>query len=198
MTLPVNSERTAGSGVAEDVTLAAAAQDDQYLTFTLRDELFAIGILRVKEILEYGRVTPVPMMPDFIRGVINLRGSVVPVIDLSVRFSGEANIPGKRSCIVIVEVEAEAAQGRQDIGIVVDSVSEVLEIAREDIEVAPAFGARIRTDFIAGMGKTDQGFVIILSVDHVLSIEELVMLSEVAGQASASDAEGGGNDRGSP
>lgn len=171
----------------EDVKSAEGTphEEHQYLTFTLRGEMYAIGILRIKEILEYGLVTLVPMMPSFIRGVINLRGAVVPVIDLSVRFNEARNQVTKRTCIVIVEVNTE--QGQQDIGIMVDSVSEVLEIPRSQIEPAPAFGARIRMDFIEGMGKVDGQFVILLAVDRVLSVEELSMVSR---DAEAADAGG--------
>jgi purine-binding chemotaxis protein CheW len=157
----------------------AQSQDEpgQYLTFLLRNEMFAIGILHIKEILEYGQLTTVPMMPAFIRGVINLRGAVVPVVDLATRFGGVANEITKRSCIVIIEVTTE--DGQSDIGVVVDSVSEVLEIPDSEIEPAPAFGAKIRADFIQGMGKVNGKFVIILSVDRVLSVEEMAAISAV-------------------
>ena len=151
-------------------------QESQYLTFLLRSEMFAIGILNVKEILEYGMITNVPMMPDFFKGVINLRGSVVPVVDLSARFDAKPCNISKRSCIVILEVNTE--EGPQDIGVVVDAVSAVLEIAAEDIEPAPTFGARIRADFIEAMGKVDGKFVIILNVDNVLSVDEMTLLSQ--------------------
>lgn len=156
----------------------ADSEQSQYLTFSLQNELFAIGILHIKEILEYGSLTPVPLMPAFIRGVINLRGAVVPVIDLAARFGGGQSQLNKRSCIVIVEINAQAQQ--QSIGILVDSVSEVLEIPAVDVEPAPSFGVRIRSDFISGMGKVNDKFVIILDVDHVLSIEELAQLSDSA------------------
>ena len=163
----------------------AAAQrredESQYLTFTLRGEMFAIGILNIKEILEYGQLTGVPMMPEFIRGVINLRGSVVPVVDLAARFGGKRSEITKRSCIVIIEVNGE--DGRQDIGVVVDAVSEVLEIPATEIEPPPAFGAKIRADFIQGMGKVDGKFVIILNVDRVLSVEELALVGQVGATA---------------
>lgn len=149
----------------------------QYLTFTLGGEMFAIGILNIKEIIEFGSLTAVPMMPEFIRGVINLRGSVVPVVDLSARFGRQAAEVSRRTCIVIIEVETDGE--RQDVGVVVDGVSEVLEIPVHDIEPAPAFGATIRTDFIQGMGKIDGKFVIILNVDHVLSIGEMAALSRI-------------------
>lgn len=153
------------------------AEDGQYLTFVLRDEMFAIGILNIKEILEYGSLTTVPMMPEFIRGVINLRGAVVPVVDLSSRFGNEQTSITKRTCIVIIEVHSDL--GQQDIGVVVDSVSEVLEIPDSDIEPGPSFGAKIRSDFIQGMGKVDGRFVIILSVDKVLSVDELSIVNQV-------------------
>ena len=165
--------------VAAAQAAAAALEQPQYLTFVLGGETYAIGILRIKEIIEYGQITAVPMMPAFIRGVINLRGHVVPVVDLSVRFGRAATAVGRRTCIVILEIEAGEEQ-RQDIGVLVDAVNEVLEIPPAEIEPAPAFGARIRTDFIAGMGKVDGTFVIILHVDRVLSVEELALLGQVA------------------
>lgn len=152
------------------------AEEGQYLTFQLAGEMFAIGILNIKEIIEYGQITAVPMMPEFVRGVINLRGQVVPVIDLQVRFGRDSTAVNKRTCIVIVEVATGEDGERQDIGVVVDAVSEVLGIAAEDIERAPSFGARIRQDFISGMGKVDGKFVIILNVDQVLSVDELSAL----------------------
>jgi purine-binding chemotaxis protein CheW len=115
------------------------------------------------------------MMPDFIRGVINLRGAVVPVVDMSARFGRTASEVTRRSCIVIIEVEGD--EEKQDVGVVVDSVSEVLEIPASEIEPAPSFGARIRADFINGMGKVDGNFVIILNADRVLSVDEMAMLS---------------------
>lgn len=165
---------------------AAMAQSDsapqqQYLTFLLAGEVFAIGITGIKEIIEYGSLTLVPMMPGFIRGVINLRGAVVPVVDLSVRFGKESSEVGKRTCIVIIEVEKDGE--KQDIGVVVDAVNEVIEIAASEIEPAPAFGARLRSDFINGMGKVNGRFVILLDVDHVLSIDEMASVSRMSDAA---------------
>ena len=154
----------------------------QYLTFSLGGEMFAVGILNVKEIIEYGHLTEIPMMPAFIRGVINLRGSVVPVIDLSARFGGRTTEVSRRTCIVIVEVSD--GEMRHDIGIMVDAVSEVLDIPGSEIEPPPSFGAKIRADFIFGMGKVNGKFVIILNIDKVLSVEEIAMLT---GTESLSD-----------
>ena len=154
---------------------------DQYLTFNVGGEMYAIGILAIKEIIQYGGVTEVPMMPEFIRGVINLRGSVVPVVDLAARFHNRLADAGKRSCIVIVEASGD--EEVHDVGVVVDSVSAVLEIPDADIEPAPAFGARIETDFIQGMGKVNGRFVILLDVEHVLGAEGLASLAVAAAAA---------------
>lgn len=154
-----------------------STEQQQYLTFMLGGEVFAIGILSIKEIIEYGQLTSVPMMPDFICGVINLRGAVVPVIDLTVRFGGKPNKPTRRTCIVIIEIES--GEEKQDVGVMVDAVNEVLEIPPHEIEPAPAFGAKIRADFIAGMGKIDGRFVIILNVNRVLSMEEMSVLADI-------------------
>jgi purine-binding chemotaxis protein CheW len=158
------------------IAAAQNAEQSQYLTFMLGGETFAIGILAIKEIIEFDKLTTVPMMPRFVRGVINLRGAVVPVIDLSARFGRAATTASKRTCIVIVEVES--GEGSQDVGVLVDAVNEVLEIPGGDIAPAPAFGARVRSEFIAGMGKVEGKFVIILNVAHVLSVEEMGALSE--------------------
>lgn len=156
----------------------AALQEEeaQYLTFMLGGEMFAIGILGIKEILEYGQLTSVPMMPAFVRGVINLRGAVVPVVDLSARFGRHSSEITRRSCIVIIEAESET--DTQDVGLMVDAVSAVLEIPASEIEPAPSFGAKIRSDFISGMAKVNGKFVIVLNVDRVLSVDEMAMLSE--------------------
>jgi purine-binding chemotaxis protein CheW len=149
----------------------------QYLTFTLGGEMFAIGILGIKEIIEYGNLTSVPMMPACVRGVINLRGAVVPVVDLAARFGRPGAEVTRRSCIVIIEAESDT--GAQDVGLMVDAVSAVLEIPANEIEPAPSFGARIRADFISGMAKVNGKFVIVLNVDRVLSVDEMARLSEV-------------------
>ncbi len=168
------------------VVKAMVEENQQYLTFMLGGEVFAIGILSIKEIIEYGHLTSVPLMPAHIRGVINLRGSVVPVIDLSARFGRDGTQVTRRTCIVILEVIA--GQDKQDIGVVVDAVNEVVEIPDSQIEPSPAFGANIRTDVIQGMGKVNERFVIILSVDHVLSVEELAALGQFQSSLQTSAA----------
>ena len=170
----MNEITTVSSGALE----VSGDDVNQYLTFVLGGEVYGVSILVIKEILEYHEPTLVPMMPDFIRGVINLRGSVVPVVDLSLRLGRESTEVAKRTCVVIIEIQHE--EERMEIGVVVDAVNEVLDIAPENIEAAPNFGAKIRTDFINGMGKVDDKFVVLLNIDHVLSIEELSMLESAS------------------
>ena len=158
------------------------AGSHQYLTFHLGGEVFAVGILAVKEIIEYATLTEVPMMPACVRGVINLRGSVVPVVDLSVRFGRTASQVSRRTCIVIVETVLHGE--RLDVGVVVDAVDAVLDIPAADIGPAPAFGARIRADFIAGIGKVEGRFVILVDVNPVLALEDVVALAQAPEQAA--------------
>ena len=164
----------------------STAELGQYLTFLLSGEMYAVGILNVKEIIEYGQLTEIPMLPAFIRGVINLRGAVVPVIDLSARFGGHQTETSRRTCIVIIELSS--GEEHHDIGVVVDAVSEVLEVSSADIEPPPSFGAKIRADFIAGMGKIGGKFVIILDIQKVLSVEEIARLATVDQEGAATEA----------
>ncbi|MBU1329618.1 MAG: chemotaxis protein CheW [Gammaproteobacteria bacterium] len=160
---------------------SATAPSGQYLTFTLAQELFAVEIRAVREIIEYGHLTSVPMLPPSILGVINLRGAVVPVIDLGLRFGNSATLIGPRTCIVILEVEQNGST--QVLGMVVDAVNEVRDLSAGEIEPTPNFGGRIRTDFILGMGKLDDRLVVMLDVGRVISAEEMVLLNQ-AGELS--------------
>jgi purine-binding chemotaxis protein CheW len=170
------------SKTAETVDDAERRHDqNQYLTFMLGRETFALGILSIKEILEYSPPTEIPMMPAFIRGVVNLRGAAVPVVDLCARFGRPSAAVTKKTCIVIVETRV--GDESHVIGVVVDAVNEVLEIPNSEIEPAPSFGASIRADFIAGMGKVRGKFVIILDADRVLCVEEMEMLTQTAAAA---------------
>jgi len=143
----------------------------QFLTFELNGEAYGIDILNIREIIDYGHITRVPMMPAFIAGVINLRGSVVPVVDLARRFSEIPSERTKRSSIVILEVEYE--EQKLEIGITVDVVNEVIGILSNEIEPAPPFGTKIRTDFISGMGKVDDQLLVLLDTRVILSVAEL-------------------------
>ncbi|NMM37989.1 MAG: purine-binding chemotaxis protein CheW [Glaciimonas sp.] len=172
--------KAGNKALATSSVAQAMAEQKQYLTFMLGGETFAVSILGIKEIIPYAGLTEVPMMPKCICGVINLRGAVVPVMDLSVRFGKPARAVTKRTCIVIVELDGGTEEGRQDMdmGVVVDAVNAVLEIPSSEIEPAPAFGARIHTDFIEGMGKVNGKFVILLNVNRVLSIDEIGALAQ--------------------
>jgi purine-binding chemotaxis protein CheW len=156
---------------APAATTTAGPTTAQYLTFVLDGEVFAIGILAIKEIIEFHTLTVVPMMPKSIRGVINLRGAVVPVIDLAVRFGRKPAEVTKRTCIVIVELELDGE--RRVLGVIVDAVNQVLDILSSEIEPPPAFGSKIRTDFIHGLGKIGGKFVILLDLHPVLSMDEM-------------------------
>ena len=158
----------------------------QYLTFEIAGDEYALGILGVKEIIEYDTVTKVPMTPPWIRGVINLRGSVVPVIDLAVKFGFSDRRVTKRTCIVIVEVNLEGSQ--TVMGLIVDGVSQVIDLQRQDIEPAPAFGTRVRVDFLQGLGKVGKKFVLILNIDRTLSIEELITAAALTVSPDATPA----------
>lgn len=169
--------RTTGRQGRDSGPELAVQQGRQYLTFVVAAEVFGIPISAIKEIIEYRAPTDVPMMPPFMRGVINLRGRVVPVIDLSARFGRGKGETTRRSCIVIVELSQQDDQ--HILGVAVDAVNAVLDIADSEIEPPPSFGARLRADFISGMGKVADKFVIILEIDKVLSVDELSALDEL-------------------
>jgi purine-binding chemotaxis protein CheW len=172
-------------GSRSDAVVAMGS--DRYLTFTLRGETFALPILDVTEIMEFHSLTTVPMMPSFIRGVINLRGRVVPVIDMSARFGRGTTEVGRRTSIIIVNTATDTGGNRNDdqgshhsMGILVDAVNKVMHLNADDVEPPPEFGTGIRTDFISGMAKSDGQFIIVLDVNHVLSLEELGMVDRAA------------------
>ncbi|MBD9356497.1 chemotaxis protein CheW [Methylomonas albis] len=167
---------------------AVQAGAGQYLTFVLGGEIYALGILNIREIIDYGQLTQVPMMPAFVRGVINLRGSVVPVIDLMARFGKGSTGVAKRTGIVIVEIGDQGDANQQDIGIIVDAVNEVIDIGPQDIEPPASFGTGIHSEFISGMAKRNGRFIILLNVNKVLSVDELAGLSSVATDSNRSPA----------
>ncbi|MFZ6801050.1 chemotaxis protein CheW [Undibacterium sp. Di24W] len=167
----------------------------QYLTFLLSGEVYALGILNIKEIIQYGDLTEVPMMPSFIRGVINLRGKVVPVVDLAVRFGKGETAVSRRTSIIIIEMMQTDIAGQfeaQSLGIMVDAVNEVIDIAAADIEPPPTFGAKLRPDFISGMAKQLGRFIILLNLETVLSIQELSSIGQSV-HALGGEVEIGGN-----
>lgn len=155
---------------------AMTDKDGKYLTFTLDREEYGIGILKIKEIIGMMPITPVPRTPAYVKGVINLRGKVIPVLDLRLRFGMEEIDYTERTCIIVVEIASHT--GTVMIGIVVDSVSEVLNIKGDDIEDTPTFGTRLNTDYILGMAKMEGGVKILLDIDTVLSAQEIEELEE--------------------
>jgi len=156
----------------------------ELISFRIGDQEFCVDIMSVREIRGWTVATPLPRTPDFVRGVINLRGAVVPVVDLLARFGRASSAVTKRTCVVIVEA-ACGTEERHVMGLLVDAVNEVLDIAAGDIEPPPAFGARLRSDFIQGVGKVRGKFVLLLDVDRTLSIEEIAGFVEAAAEPAS-------------
>ena len=155
---------------------AMADKEGKYLTFALADEEYGIGILKIKEIIGMMPITTVPQTPEFLKGVINLRGKVIPVTDLRLRFGMEAIDYTDRTCIIVVEIEGET--GTIQVGIVVDTVSEVLNVSASEIEDTPAFGTRLDTEYILGMAKMEGGIKILLDINRVLNAAEIATLEK--------------------
>jgi len=152
--------------------------EGKYLTFSLAGEEYGIGILKVKEIIGIMAITPVPQTPGYVKGVINLRGKIIPVIDLRAKFDMESSAYTERTCIIVVEISS--GERKIMMGIVVDSVSEVLNIKTGEIADTPAFGARLDTAYILGMAKMDGGVKILLDIDCVLSNREIEDVASAA------------------
>ncbi len=159
------------------MSVASIKDSRQYLTFKLGEEIFAMDVSHVREILEFNTITKVPKTPDYMRGVINLRGSVVPVLDMRLKFGMSETIKTVNTCVVVVEVVIEGET--IVIGALVDSVQEVFELDPEQIEPPPRIGMQIKTDFIKGMGKRDDHFIIILDIDRLFSSEELACVEDL-------------------
>lgn len=157
--------------------MAEELQATQYLTFTLSDEVFAVDVARVREILEMPSITKVPQVPEFMRGVINLRGCVVPVIDLRLKFGMQETAQTVNTCIIVVEVALD--DENIVLGALADSVQEVIEMQQSQIEAAPRIGTHLNTEFIKGMGKHNDRFVMILDIDKVFSATELAAVQRL-------------------
>jgi purine-binding chemotaxis protein CheW len=160
-----------------------SAHSDQYLTFIIRGEEHAVPILRVKEIIEFEAVTAVPHTPDYVRGVINLRGAVLPVIDLAAKFGHESSAVTKTTCIVVVETQLH--NELLTVGVLADAVSEVLDLSTDQIEATPSFGTHVRTDFLLGVGKLAKKLVLLLDIDRLLSPVELETAVAATAQPAA-------------
>jgi len=182
----LNKETTAGNSASSidsllpdeilEHGLAHEIEGEKFLTFQLNNTIYGVEIKRIKEIIEYGGITRIPMTPRSIRGVLNLRGNVVPIIDLAVRLGCQSEDVSRRSCIIIVEVSDEGET--MDLGFVVDGVDQVVGIHEDHIEAAPSFGTEVKSEFIAGMGNVNDNFIILLDMDSVLSVQELSDLVE--------------------
>ena len=154
-----------------------SGKEGKYLTFALDNEEYGIGIMKVKEIIGLMPVTPVPRTPEYVLGVINLRGKVIPVVDLRLRFGLESVESTDRTCVIVVEIAGPS--GPVMVGVVVDSVSDVLNIKEEDIEGELSFGASLDTEYILGMAKMDNGVKILVDIDKVLTSGELTLIEKV-------------------
>jgi purine-binding chemotaxis protein CheW len=168
------------------MSVAAISETTQYLTYKLGEEVFALDIAKVREVLDFTTVTKVPRTPGFMRGVINLRGSVVPVVDLRLKFGMSRTEKTVNTCVIIVEVTVDGET--TVLGALADSVQEVMDLGPGQIEPAPKIGTTVYHDFIKGMGKQDEHFVIILDIDKVFSVDELSLVQQTQARA----AEGGG------
>jgi len=172
----------------EDTNRETEQNVQQYLTFMIGGEEYAVSLLKVKEIIEYDTVTEIPKTPEWVRGVINLRGNVVPVIDLAVKFRLAASVAGKLTCIVITEVECE---GEPTImGVMADSVRQVIDLRPEDVEVPPTFGTRVKEDYLLGMARSGKKFCLLLDTEKVLSTDELLELPDSLEAGAESEADG--------
>ena len=169
------------------MTTAGVMETTQYLTFKLDDEIFALDISKVREVLDFTTITRVPRTPEFMRGVINLRGSVVPVVDLRLKFGMTKTEKTVNTCIIITEVTVD--NETTVLGALADSVQEVLDLGPDHIEPAPKIGTRLNTEFIKGMGKRDNKFIIILNIDKVFSTDELALVQSSRVEAPQPAAE---------
>lgn len=160
----------------EEINRGTEQNVQQYLTFMIGGEEYAVNLLKVKEIIEYDVVTEVPKTPAWVRGVINLRGSVVPVIDLAVKFRQAPSVAGKLTCIVISEVQCEAETAF--MGIMADSVRQVIDLKPQEIEAPPTFGTRVKVDYLVGMARSGKKFCLILDTEKVLSTDDLLELPD--------------------
>ncbi|MBE0501278.1 MAG: chemotaxis protein CheW [Desulfuromonadales bacterium] len=164
------------------MTVAEMMETTQFLTFSLADDIFAIDVIKAKEVLDFSEVTRVPQTPDYMLGVINLRGSVVPVIDMRRKFKMKDADRTRNSCIVVVEVDVDGEA--VTVGALADSVREVIDLKSSQIEPPPRIGTRLNTEFIKGMGNLEERFVIILDIDKVFSVDDLVMAKTITEEMS--------------
>jgi len=188
MSTPVTQATEGTTTESTDHDVAGSGNRCKFLTFRLGDEEYGLGILNVREIIGIIDITPLPQTPEYVKGVINLRGKIIPVMELRTRFGLPPISYGEETCIIVVEVEDEGETSAFQMGVVVDTVSEVLDIAEDRIEPAPKFGCRLDTAFIMGMGKSKDRVITLLDVDAVLSRADLAgLLGEAMGGDDADD-----------
>ena len=188
MTNEPNATVTQPEQQDQGVSRVGALEGGKFLTFLMANEKYCLEILKVREIIGMMDVTSVPRTPDFVRGVINLRGKVIPVVDLRLKFGMEAKEDTEMTCIIVVQIARDAQE--KTMGIIVDEVSDVLNIDQKQIEPPPSFGVSIKTDFILGMGKVEQKVVTMLDIDRVLSKEEIALLESSAERGPGPDKSG--------
>jgi len=173
-------ELITGYGIEQrEAAQEASEESAQYLTFRIAERVFAVGILEVNEIIEVSEVTTLPMMPSFVRGVINLRGDAVPVIDLSARMAEADSSIGKRSCIVLVDVHDDEEDEGHAVGMLVDGVQEIVDIPASLVQPAPDVGDDFHSDFVVGMGRVEEHFVVLLDVNEMLSTDQVRQLKNM-------------------
>ncbi|MBT0666118.1 chemotaxis protein CheW [Geobacter pelophilus] len=165
------------------MSIAGITETMQCLTFKLGEEVFAVNVAKVREILDFTTVTKVPQTPDFMRGVINLRGSVVPVVDMRLKFGMSATEKTVNTCIIVMEIVLDG--DTSIVGALADSVQEVLELEQEQIEPAPRIGTKLNTEFLVGMGKHNETFIMILNIDKVFTFDEIESMQGGGNQAAA-------------
>jgi purine-binding chemotaxis protein CheW len=167
------------------MSVTAITETTQFLTFRLEEEIFSIDISKVREVLDFTSITKVPRTPEFMRGVINLRGSVVPVVDMRLKFGMSKTERTVNTCIIIVEISVDG--DTTVLGALADSVQEVIELEPQQIEPAPRIGTRLRTEFIRGMGKRDEQLLIILDIDKIFSVDELSLVQDAGNVATVAE-----------
>ena len=174
-------------GTVASGPILGSTQHPQYLTFLVGQEEYAVGVLRVREIIQYHAVTRVPRTPEWIRGVINLRGSVVPVVDLAVKFGLPVTVPGRCTCIVLVEARVEGEP--VVMGMITDEVRQVVDLPPDAVQPPPAFGTRVSVDYLEAMGRVDARMVLLLDVDRLLAADQIVAASVLDGEPGAAPSE---------
>ena len=175
------------TALMDEAVATVTGKEGMYLTFQLGGEVYALEILKVQEIIGMMNVTRVPRMPEFVRGVVNLRGKVIPVVDLRLKFGLEAQEDTEKTCIIVVEIEQDGQ--KTTMGIIVDEVSEVIDVSTDQIEPPPDFGASVRTDFILGMGKIGEKVLMMLDIGKVLAREEAIAISAMQSTAAGEPQE---------